>query len=97
MDSDSHEAAHACSHLCQLLLPARSGKESLLFSFTKDLKHTAKTKFYWFHSKHGSPWGLQGSSQVRLCRGMVGGPAVLEGQHGGGRQAGIGSGCCGRS
>lgn len=37
--------------------------------------------------------GLQGSSQDRLCSGMVGAPAMPEGQHG----VGTGSGCCGGS
>lgn len=39
VDSGNHGAAHAHSHLLQLLLPERSGKESFLFFTTKDLIH----------------------------------------------------------
>lgn len=39
VDGDSHRAAHACSHLFQLLFPERSGMESILFSTTKHLTH----------------------------------------------------------
>lgn len=47
VDGDSHRAAHACSHLFQLLLPERSGKKSFLFSTTKHLTH-CKTQIFMF-------------------------------------------------
>lgn len=69
MDSDKHGATHTHSHPGQLLVLKRSGKESFLFPTSKELKHTAKIKFDWFHSKRGSPGGWQGKARTGFVDG----------------------------